>query len=225
MRSTILFTTALFSSAFGRPQASGAGGLDIGALLKGAGGAGGIDIGALLGAAKGLGGPGGPNLSALMGGGADANVIITGYTTSKDKLDILDRAVNALSNSTTPGASSKALLPLTQAVKDAIKSSTDAITKLTGTVDLLSSAGFSAPGEDLTQLLETTVDDLIKQKNVIAKAGQKAAILKDLQELKTITVAFTGAIESKLPDISKAVAAGSSARPVAALDKGIAAFT
>jgi len=202
----------------GAPPAGAApGGFDLGALLGGAGGApGGFDIGALLG---GLG-----NLGASPGSNTDINTIVTGYKDVESKLSILDTAVKALGDSTT-AATAQDLLTKSQAVTAALKSATTKITGAKAITDLFASAELTTPGDSVSALLETTINDLIEKKAILMKAGQGAAILKELKDQKDATTAFTGAINIKLPAIAQIVASGTSQRPIVALDNGITAFT
>jgi hypothetical protein len=178
--------------------------LDLGASL------GGLDIGAILG---GLGS------GATPGANAEINIVVAGYRDVESKLAALDTAVKTLSDSTVASAT-KDLLTKSQAVTAALKSATTKITGAKAITDLFASVELTTPGDSVSLLLETTVDDLIGKKAVLVKAGQAAAILKELKDQKDATIAFTGAINAKLPAIAQLVAGGSSQRPVTALDKG-----
>jgi hypothetical protein len=179
--------------------------LDIGSVL------GGLDIGAILG---GLG-----NLGAAPGANADINIVVAGYNDVERKMTALDTAVKALSDSTAASAS-KDILTKSQAVTAALKSATTKITGAKAITDLFASAELATPGDSVSLLLETTVDDLIAKKAVLVKAGQAAAVLKELKDQKDATIAFTSAINAKLPAIAQLVAGGASQRPLTALDKG-----
>jgi hypothetical protein len=189
--------------------------LDLGAILgglTGGGGApGGFDIGSLLG---GLG-----NLGGAPGANADINTVVAGYKDVESKLTVLDTAVKALGNSTSATAAQD-LITKAQAVTAALNGATAKITAAKAISDLFASTELSAPGDAVSALLETTVNDLIEKKAALVKAGQGAAILKELKDQKTATAAFTSAINSKLPAIAQIVAGGTSQRPITILDKG-----
>jgi hypothetical protein len=189
------------------------GGLDIGSILGSLGGGaavpGGFDIGTLL---SGLG-----NIGAAPGSNAEINVIVAGYKDVESKLTVLDTAAKAL-GTTASETAIKDLLTKSQAVTAALKGATDNINKAKAITDLFASAELSSPGDSLTVLLETTVDDLIAKKDVLA--AQKVTILKELKEQKDATSAFTNTINGKLPMIAQLVASGTSQRPINALQKG-----
>ena len=96
---------------------------------------------------------------------------------------------------------------------------------MNGTVDLLSAASLSTPGDTVIALVEKTTEDLIKKKDIISKAGQSAALVNSLRTQKAATAAFTNAVDAKLPDIARTISGSTNQRPITALDKGIAAFT
>jgi hypothetical protein len=183
----------------------------LGGLTGGAGAPGGFDFGALLGS---LG-----SLTGAPGANADVNIVVAGYKDVENKLTVLDTAVKALGNGTTTTAAQD-LLTKSQAVTAALKSATAKITSAKAITDLFASSELTTPGDSVSALLENTINDLIEKKETIAKAGQSAAILKELKEQKDATTAFTTAINSKLPALAQIVASGTSQRPLTALDKG-----
>jgi hypothetical protein len=165
-------------------------------------------LGALLGS---LGGTPGAN--------ADVNIIVAGYKDVEKQLVEFDNAIKALSDGTAAAASA-GLVTKSQAVTGALKSATANISKAQAISDLFASIELTTPGDTLTNVLESTMQDLIQKKPVLVKAGISAQILQELKAQKDATTAFTGAINSKLPSLAQLVAAGTSQRPLVAIDGG-----
>jgi hypothetical protein len=169
---------------------------------------GGFDLGALLG-----------GLTAAPGANADVNIIVAGYKDVEKQLAEYDGAIKALNNGTTAAAATS-FLSKSQAVTSALKSATANIKKAKAFQDLFASIELTGPGDSLTNLLESTIQDLVEKKPVLVKAGVSGDILKELKAQKDATTAFTSAINSKLPFLAQLVASGTSQRPIVALESG-----
>lgn len=94
-----------------------------------------------------------------------------------------------------------------------------------GTVQLLASAGLTAPGAELTALFDKTADALVAKKDVVVKAGKKADALEVAKGIKDAVKGFTDAIEAHLPLLSKEAAQTEHAKGLASAEKIVAAYS
>jgi hypothetical protein len=172
-----------------------------------------LDFGAILG---GLGLGSGPDLSTP--------VIIEGYNSVKGKATEYAAAIDAIPATGDATAAIKNLLTKAKAVSQSLRDAAIKIEKIP-TVDLISSANLSAPGGEVTSLMDKTSDAIIAKKDAIVKANQKAAVLQEVKDLRAAVDIFTKAINAKLPAISVTAAEAESIKALASVDKVITAFS
>jgi hypothetical protein len=164
---------------------------------------------------------------SLFGGGGPDNetpVIIAGYTATSEKEKLLDAAIAAIPAT---GDASAAIANVIANAKDVTAALKDSTTKVSaiGTVQLMASAGLSAPGAEVTALFDKTADALVAKKEIIVKAGQGAAVLEQAKAIRDAIKGFTDAINAHLPPLSKQAAEAESAKGLASADKVITAYS
>lgn len=150
-----------------------------------------------------------------------AGTIVASYDAIKGTIQDYAAAVQAI---TTELASPANLLAKSKALTAALQKGKADVEKTT-TVDLLAALALAMPGEALTSSAEAFVNDLIAKKDVLVKAKQSEAVLKELKEQRDLAKAFTDAVNSKLDPLAGFVAQLSSGRPITALEKAITAFS
>jgi len=114
-------------------------------------------------------------------------------------------------------AASKAILDALAAGTTAIKGTTD--------LTLVESVGLLSTSQALAKKVQGAVDDFIKNKPLIDKAGETKTVLGQLNDQKKATQDFIAAIVSKVPALAKSIAQTQAGQVVTILDKGITAFT
>jgi hypothetical protein len=152
-----------------------------------------------------------------------AGFLITAMTNIWEKVQDLNTAIEGLS-ATSLAADFAKLDTLSATIAATIDEGVKAV-NAGKEVSLMDAIKIQSAASNLSVATANSVDGLIEKKELLIKNNQKDAVLKQFNTLLKKTKDFNAAVSSKLPAMVKSIAETQSAQPLAALDRGIKAFT
>jgi Hydrophobic surface binding protein A len=156
---------------------------------------------------------------SLLGGAFAQSAISAGFDAIGVALDALDTAVLAF----TDAANAPDLTAKSTAVAKAI---TAATAQIQGAKELsiVEAAGVLTPAKTLQTKTKKAIDDLITKKPVIAKAGQTATVVQQLQAQAAGAKTLSDAVVSKMPSATKSLAQTQADAISKEIARGLAAY-
>jgi 2-phospho-L-lactate guanylyltransferase (CobY/MobA/RfbA family) len=139
-------------------------------------------------------------------------------------LDSLDGDVKALTASSNAAATQALLTSKSAAVQTALSEAIAAVLS-SAPLDLIGASAIVSPADHLVKETEQIIGDLISKKDILANSKLTGTVLGQLKAQADSAQKLADAIASKVPDAAKSIARGQSGKIVAAIQKGISAFS